>query len=348
MPLNSQVTYLIGAGASFFALPVVKEIPVRYDIFLGTIIEMVKEKYGSIAAEPENLRERDSRYYANKLVWYANRFRDGILNHSSVDTYAKKLYLQKDEQLDAYKFCLSCFLMFEQIVKGPDKRYDTFFASILKNDVSDFPENLNVISWNYDTQFEIAYGNYLRKSNFLAIKNQLNILTKSDLPEREFEVNRFNILKLNGTIGIVNPLEQDLGYFIPDCYYQATDFEQSDLDNFVKNFRKMLSENWRPLLSFAWEKDVGAKVILNEAIRATATTRTLVVIGYSFPYFNRVTDRALFDGMHYLDKVYIQDPNAYSMIQMVNELCNRDVKRQKIEVVPFADTSQFLIPNELI
>jgi hypothetical protein len=348
MRLDNQVTYLTGAGASFYALPIVKDIPERYDIFLGTIIEMVREKYGEIVEEPENLIERDDRYFAFKLLWYSKRFREGIHNHSSVDTYAKKLYLQKSEQLNAYKFCLSCFLMFEQIVKGPDQRYDTFFASILKNDIRDFPKNVNVVSWNYDTQFEISYGNYLQRSNLYAIKKELNILTKSDLPEREFEINKFNIVKLNGTIGLVSSSEQDIGYVIPDCYAQSNPFDRKDFENFLTNFKHLKTSNSQPLLSFAWEKDLGSKIIVNEAVLATQRTKTLVIIGYSFPYFNRAIDRSLFDGMQYLSKIYIQDPNASNMVQMVNELCNHLPEREKIEIVPFTETSQFLIPNELV
>jgi hypothetical protein len=156
------------------------------------------------------------------------------------------------------------------------------------------------------------------------------------------------LIKLNGTVGLVSSSEQEIGYVIPHCYFQPNSFDQRDFASFVEKFKHLSTQNSQPLLSFAWEIDLGNKIIMNEAILATQRTKTLVIIGYSFPYFNRAIDRSLFDGMHYLSKIYIQDPNAGNMIQMVDELVNHLPARNKVEIVPFIDASQFLIPNELI
>ena len=40
----------------------------------------------------------------------------------------------------------------------------------------------------------------------------------------------------------------------------------------------------------------------------------LVVIGYTFPFFNREIDRMIFSQMECLQKIYIQDPNANNIV----------------------------------
>ena len=74
-------------------------------------------------------------------------------DHASVDTAAKKLFIKGDyKNLLRLKVALSIFLIVEQILKSPDKRYDSFFSSILGDSKSDFPKNIRVVSWNYDLQ----------------------------------------------------------------------------------------------------------------------------------------------------------------------------------------------------
>jgi len=52
------------------------------------------------------------------------------------------------------------FFIFEQTRIPADMRYDTFYASTLKVETDskktqlNLPENIQVISWNYDYQFE--------------------------------------------------------------------------------------------------------------------------------------------------------------------------------------------------
>ena len=54
-------------------------------------------------------------------------------NHLSIDTYARILYLKNDlGQLEITKFIFNEFLIYEQIINGVDKRYDGFFAALIK------------------------------------------------------------------------------------------------------------------------------------------------------------------------------------------------------------------------
>lgn len=71
------------------------------------------------------------------------------------------------------------------------------------------------------------------------------------------------------------------------------------------------------LISFAWEKgndtetSLLLKTKLEEAKKLVSDTNILVIIGYSFPFFNRDIDKVVFDHIrscHSLQKIYYQDP----------------------------------------
>ena len=71
--------------------------------------------------------------------------------------------------------------------------------------------------------------------------------------------------------------------------------------------------------------------------KTTKDTEIVVVIGYSFPFFNRVTDRYIFAGIPKLMKVYIQDKNTSAVKQAIKAvLPDREVK-----IIPIEDCDQF-------
>lgn len=76
----------------------------------------------------------------------------------------------------------------------------------------------------------------------------------------------------------------------------------------------------------------------------TKDTELVVVIGYSFPFFNRETDREIFKGMPKLKKVYVQDVNPDAVIQSLRAVLPIE---RKIDVVPEKNCEQFFLPAEL-
>ena len=69
------------------------------------------------------------------------------------------------------------------------------------------------------------------------------------------------------------------------------------------------------LISYAWEKEWGSdrdypyvNERLNYAKAAARAAEILVVIGYSFPFFNREIDKIIFSEMPTIKKIYFQDP----------------------------------------
>lgn len=110
----------------------------------------------------------------------------------------------------------------------------------------------------------------------------------------------------------------------------------------VVRAHSMLMEQPNPQLSlsFAWE--AGHSDFLRAVTSDIAETEILVIIGYSFPFFNRGVDRLILGALNKLKKVYIQSPEA-SNIQT-------RFKATRPDEVPFllsSDIDQFLIPNEM-
>jgi len=70
----------------------------------------------------------------------------------------------------------------------------------------------------------------------------------------------------------------------------------------------------------------------------------LIVIGYSFPFFNREIDRKIIGNMEELEKVYFQAPDAETIKERFQAI--RDDIDEKL-LVTKKDIGQFLIPNEL-
>ena len=97
-------------------------------------------------------------------------------------------------------------------------------------------------------------------------------------------------------------------------------------------------------LSFAWEISEKQNQLMGLIKQTTVDTESIVVIGYSFSYFNREIDRAIFAGMPNLKTIYIQDPNPDavepSLRAALPELSKVKIEYQK-------DCTQFYLPREL-
>jgi len=149
-----NVTYLFGAGASCQCLPVVKEFDSRFEQFRDELQKLLDGQVPSLPDLPQfNYAE-----ILKEIIELVNIFLPDIKAHASVDTFAKKLTIQQRWN-DYYwlKIILSLYFMYEQRGDRKDERYDTFFAAILGQSASPVNDNIRILSWNYDIQFEKAY-----------------------------------------------------------------------------------------------------------------------------------------------------------------------------------------------
>lgn len=121
----------------------------------------------------------------------------------------------------------------------------------------------------------------------------------------------------------------------------------------MKNILKKYAEcayvercDGRLRLNFAWEEAYSRDLLEILIPKIVQDATTLVVIGYSFPYFNRKIDRALFEKMPQLKNIYIQDKYPERIQQYITPVIPED-KFAKIKIVPLEDVEQFYLPPEL-
>ena len=163
-----KITYLLGAGASANAIPTVAELPKRLaefsDNWQNEIRRLEKEQNENVNTE----NHKDFEILFESVKWLQNE----IVHHYSVDTFAKKLLIRGDlPSLKKLKTVLSVFLLFEQARIMPDPRYDVFFSAILNIDWFTpgpiLPDNIKIITWNYDLQIEKCYYDFCSGNNVI-------------------------------------------------------------------------------------------------------------------------------------------------------------------------------------
>lgn len=365
--MAKNITYLLGAGASFEALPIVEQISDRLSVFADDFYvynfeEIIKNGQQARIAEKHlfrfnSLDEQKVEYekiknFHRDIIW----LKEESSNQTSIDAFAKKLYLQNSEEdLKKLKYILSCFFIYEQTFKF-DKRYDSFFASILES-LSEIPSNLKVLSWNYDSQLEIAFSNFSNTS-IEKSRDVLNIFSKGNkIDSSKTGLNsRFNVFKINGTTSIKNE-ENENHDLIQDYTIDKTRLVSSFLE--IYSSRTLFSSH-EPNMSFAWENFNEELKFYSNLRNSVENTDILVVIGYSFPFFNRKIDKFILDSMDNLKKIYVQDPNnAEDIIEKVKELTpwqeqasffdGAELKittEDKIKFKSIKSPSQFFIPIE--
>lgn len=351
----SNVTYLIGAGASagkrgdngyiIEGLPCVNEI----SNCLWSICNLIDK-----TAIPNDLAWRNSQIGLDSVEdWESARknllrrlqsLRIQCERHATIDTYAKKLVL-KNQQV-AFKELeqlLALFFIYIQLQNHPDSRYDTFFANILEPNLH-FPPNIRVISWNYDSQFELAYSGYDEQGElFLGTKN-----AKLDID--------YEIIKINGTASFerqtsIAKLRKEVWdriWAIKDKpnHSEQLQREQTWLLEFIFLYQLyVVGKKDNTHLSFAFDSSQPSEKILNRVDKIINQTDALVIIGYTFPFFNREIDRKILQSLKPSAKIYIQDLNPKSVRQSLEAVLT-DEQRQ-VQIKEIERTEQFYLSPEL-
>jgi hypothetical protein len=300
--MRNNITYLIGAGASYYSMPLVKTMNDRMYYFLY----LMDPSNGT--SDISVLKNQTKKVY-DLLIETMNE----ASKHKTIDTYAKKLWLtNRNEDLHKLKVLLDLYFTFEQDVtknlykdltlfkedekngywpsigKLKDYRYDVFFATLLDKNLK-LPTNIKIISWNYDYQIEIAYVEYLGNNNPKLIAENLRIYPPKleDDPKEEY-----SILKLNGQVNLCLDSEKKI----------------DDLMEKIHFVRNNNISDYQTSISFAWESNDNQENRIKYAEEIFSQTNELVVIGYSFPSFNRTIDGRLFSKLNELDKIKIQCP----------------------------------------
>ena len=353
--VNNTFTYLIGAGSSANTLPTVKDIPTKLNDYLSTLKKPDYDYGGEFFPENVLLKQVMMEGYMKSLTKGLAELIEACKTHSSIDTYARKLYLLQDlEKYKVVKFIFNEFLIYEQIINGVDLRYETFLASILNLNPDKkliLPDNIRILSWNYDNQFELAYAKYLKEPTTVEINRALQNFPETNYDQ--FDVNRFGIYKFNGTAGgaITN------GTFSPLIYdYNLLSFKtlsRNIVSNMLLRYYFLLEkpkvkargipDDKYPTIFFSWDNDVLFDKLRSNALKAIQNTKYLIIIGYSFPTFNRQQDREVLKNMKNLQRIYLQTTknSIDSVCYRLQSLIENDIKIEKIDA-----TDEFFIPLE--
>jgi len=279
--------------------------------------------------------------------------------YGSIDIYAKRLYLLGlKEELNNLKFYLSVYFdLWENALAGKrfeyelnkgskllydkiDKRYYSLLSILLEkgNSYPKLNENVSFISWNYDLQLESAYESFLKEETALLVElNNYFPFMEND----NMESNK--IIHLNGFRGMfqdkTEPYETvDRKYTNDHATYLNALFDT------YSDFNKggVTEMNYHNTIKYAWET-TSAK--LNAAKSKMRETNVLVIVGYSFPAFNREIDQTLINEFLAGDgnkKVVYQDPNPNE------DLINLIFKNFKNLTFEKLNKKQFHIPHEFL
>jgi hypothetical protein len=336
-----RITYLLGAGASYHALPIVQEIQNEAFVMLHYVERYAKHHKKSKAAF-EKTRE---------LIL-------SIGSHYSVDTLARKYFLKNNgdftiQEYQRLKNIITCLIIFCQIEKWStssnidvpevlsgkrrkvfklDPRYDAFFAAILNDDFS-IPQQFNFISWNYDFQLEKAFKFYYPNHSIWGIGSNEVLKIDYNVADSGFS----QIFKVNGTSVFVDGLNGKSGYDVD--YYIYDDelhsiFERALCDDYDNNLWSGIKFAWEPSVLAARKREQGSTVIQNSDF--------VVVIGYSFPLFNRKVDIDMFK--HFNGRIIIQDiPERANEIQNQLDAIKPGLKERSSIIT---NVENFYIPSE--
>ncbi len=393
---GTNVTYILGAGASCYSQPLVFDMKERMEALLYFLHPELNKDISKFGKQTKELFER-----YKPIVDEANK-------HYTPDTYAKKLWLtHQDKKLKLLKEFLNLYFLFEQdylkesyiefpklkdkeiynqlqgisnvdpnlfnddngsvfnslkslkkkskikyvwdgIGQAIDYRYDVFFATLLveNNETLELPDNINIISWNYDNQFELAYKQYCPKLSYKEILNYLKIYPCSDyVGENKID----KIIRLNGFAN--NYIKRRILIEHKDETKEPVLNFDNVIDTEINFYTllKMLLENdlndYQNNINFAWEQYPMQQNAINQSCNLIMNTDIIVIIGYSFPNFNREVDKTIFSKYRVFEskEIIIQVPNKYEYEKIKQRI-------QTIKKIPdsvfkhISDADQFYIP----
>ncbi|HBD95745.1 MAG: hypothetical protein A2096_12655 [Spirochaetes bacterium GWF1_41_5] len=269
-------------GASAKAVPTVEKFPEFLENFSKDIekktifsIEKFLNENTVYKLRPEETRKKIQCDIDDILKNLTNGFR-------TIDTYAKFLYLTDNEKYHTVKSILNISLLINHFRSSIDNRYFSFLTTLLEKESNklQFKHDIHIITWNYDLQWEFALMKLRGIQSLTDIENYLG--TDNDA---EFHL---PLYRLNGKIGYQMSGET------PMPILEEIDFENDPLANYNERILRFYlnthNNSAKSYFQFAWEDNKERA----QACKRLAETDILIVIGYSFPDFNREIDRQLF------------------------------------------------------
>lgn len=346
MTNKRELTYILGAGASYQSMPVVATFANRFKIFVSFLKECKEQEIS-----------RFSTIYS-----YANRLSEDFEAHVSFDTYFKKLFhTENNDKILVNKKILNLYFLWEHLEKGKllyntnlnekfyfnkltkiDKRYDALIAGLLKpisGEKTVFCKT-NFITWNYDLNLFLSLKNYFSPEKTI----------KAFLEEIQVDDNTWNI---QNQIIVINMN----GYFYSQHLNEFKNIQEID---FSVIRQKLLQEDYishsanefdSKKIKFAWETQKNE--FYSHARKMIDSSINITVIGYTFPLYNRLVDLNFFNKETLNNKnLYIQDPNAIEITENIMESFELKTKATftgdfSTNLKQIINCDNFFVPNNI-
>jgi hypothetical protein len=336
---KKKITYYLGAGASANAIPMVSGI----NEYLNHLNEFVEKRVRFQNNNPMQIGA--STYDSKTLIEFSsflNKWYHKVKTAPSIDTYAKRLFdNNKQKEYLEYKVFLTIAFHFFHFYKkntsdinlelnSLDGRYENLFRSI--NSIQNYfgfntiiPHCFNFITWNYDFQFEYS-----------RVLDCINEGTTQDTKIKTFYesmVGRF--IKLNGS-ALLDKL-------------QHGDYKSRMSINLFDELFNLLFLIYHELINqekeittfrFSWEN----KVDLDNLSEIAQKTDILVVIGYSFPSFNRMIDRVFYSNLKEDCVIYTQGRDMQDSMRIKNYFEQCFLPKQKPRDIVPVESPFFFVP----
>lgn len=351
---NTKVTYLLGAGASFNAIPIwdgqgdsMIDVANYIDGFITHRLSLEENKHYGTLKDNDKIKTLIS-----KLEFYGNKAKE----FGTLDIYARNLYLlNKKSDLNDLKFNLSIYfdiwenftpykinLGFGSVDKREDKAYDKIdkryysLLAVILDQTDGNPlinENIKFISWNYDLQLEMAYRSFMDKPEVQTLNSINNFFNffNNEKPK--------NIIHLNGFRGAFDYDNKIFPIIEDEQPKNIGDY----LVSFLESEKGFLSRaiNYDKRIKYAWEENSQTVKLANQILEETDI---LVVVGYSFPSYNRKIDSELLEAFETSNKgkskkIIYQNPS--NNLELLESITN-------IKVEHYEDVKQFYIPQEFL
>lgn len=281
-----NVTYLLGAGASYHAIPIMANFKEKFKKFLYLYWNHQSHPYQSLIFEflTRTIKELDQAH--------------------TIDKHASILHRKNKYEYEAFKILICYYLLYIQLNKDSNENiisedvkelgiYDTRYQELINRITTDdkIQSNVNIISWNYDFQLELNTSKLFDLS-FEEVNKNLKIFPNSNIRYRVNEIDA-KVVKMNGTAMFYDRHTNSYNNFIePD-----STFTKNDLLKSMDEIGKLLVQeksNKDPMICYWFEANNEARLARKRAKSIIEQTNTLIIIGYSFPQDNREIDVDLF------------------------------------------------------
>lgn len=355
--MKKEITYLFGAGASYYSMPLVENFPTRFSLFRNFV---------------QGLPDDD---YKISFTKDCDDFFNQVKHHLSFDTFFKKLFHLPQRSPRTYKYVLLAYFLFEHLLditnypvfneqnqiknfghkKGNlDPRYDALIAGLLEPIENNFSFlcNVNFLTWNYDLNLITSIQNFINPDWTIS----------AFIKEYENSINYFkfkddiSLIHLNGHVNY--PLLKELGPIESEVlkrYFRSIIRNEYSSEKLLSKESNLLKFSWETLSETSKVEEMPFHI--NKAVDAIKKSDVIVIVGYSFPLYNRRIDSKLINSINLKNKiVYIQDPNANDIEAVLRQdfslgsnltLSENSNTKEGIRIKKIQNCNSFFVPSSL-